>query len=308
MADIKFFVGSSNLPLAKKVSQELGIPLARCEIFHFSNNETRIRIEENVKGKTCLIFQSLSTPVDEYWAETLFFLDALGRSGAKKIIGIIPWLGYQKQDKQFRSGEAVSVAAVIKTFEAMSMDKMITINFHSKNILEYFQNPPVVLSAFPLFLTEIKRQIGQDSSSFVMAAPDQGAYWEREFSRNLKIPLVQVVKDRDRQTSLIPYSSLRIKGKVKGKKVIIVDDNVYTGSTLMQNAKFLKSLGAVKVYCFVTHPIMAGDSPWLLQKSSIDSLTVTDTIFTPIARRFPKLKIISVAKIITHAIRKMNLG
>lgn len=308
MKDFKFFSGSSNLPLAQKVASGLGIELAKAEIDNFSNGETRVRIAEDVSGKTCVILQSLSTPTDENLVETLFFLDALKRGGAKKIIGILPWIGYQKQDKAFRSGEAVSVAVVIKTLETMGLDKIITIDLHSRQIVDYFQNKPVVLSAFELFLNEIKKftpSLSKGPQHLVMVAPDKGAYWQKEFSQKLKISLVTVTKERNKKTSRIAFESLKIKGSVKDKTCIIIDDNLYTGSTLILNAKLLKQKGAAAVLCFVTHPILSGNAPQLLQNSEIDSLTVSDTIFVPQEKRFAKLKIIPVHKLLVDAIRKM---
>lgn len=299
----KLFAGSSNLPLAEKIAKNLGIKLGKTDIFRFSNQETRVRIIDNVKGKTCFLLQSLSTPVDQNWVETLFFIDGLKRSGASKIVGIIPWLGYQKQDKQFRSGEAISVAVVIKTLEALGMDTMITFDLHSRLIVSYFKNTPIVLSAFPIFLEEIKNKIGKNYNDFVMVVPDEGAYWQKDFSKKLSIPYVEVAKKRDLQTSKIPFESLSIKGEVKGKTCLIIDDNVYTGSTLIHNAKLLKRNGAKKVYCFVTHAILSGDSPRQIQNSEIDSLTVTDTIFIPKEKLIKKLKIISIADSLGEAIQ-----
>lgn len=303
--NFKFFSGSSNLVLARKVAKLLGVSLAKAEIYRFSNNEIRVRIEEDVKNQTCIILQSLSTPSDKNWVELLFFLDALKRSGAKKIIGVIPWLGYQKQDKQFRSGEVVSVAVVIKTLEALGMDTMITFDLHSPIISTYFQNPPVTLSAFPLFLEEIKKLVGKKNDKFVMVAPDKGAYWAKEISRKLSISLAQVAKERDKQTAEIAFESLKIKGEVQGKTALIVDDNIYTGSTLIHNAKLLKKTGATGVICFVTHPVLSGNAPALIQASEIDRLMVTDTIFVPTKKIFPKLAIISIAQPLAEAIRKM---
>jgi ribose-phosphate pyrophosphokinase len=300
--DFKLFSGSASFSLAQRVAQNLEADLAQAEVFKFSNQETRVRIIDDVGGKTCFILQSLGTPTDENWAELLFFLDALKRSRAKKIIGVIPWLGYQKQDKQFRNGEAVSVAVVIKTLEASGMDKAITIDLHSRIILSYFQRKPIVLSAFPLFLEEIKKIIKQKESGFVMVAPDEGAYWAKDFSRKLKIDFATVTKERNKNTAEIPYDSLRIEGEVKNKTAIIVDNNIYTGSTLICNAKFLKAHGAQRVICFVTHPILSPEAPALLEKSEIDALTVTDTIFVPKKKLFPKLKIISVAPLLAKTI------
>ena len=305
MKDFKIFAGNSNLPLAQKVAWELKVSLAKSEIYKFTNNEIRVRIKEEVGGKICLLLQSLSTPADENWAETLFFLDALKRSGAKKIIGVVPWLGYQKQDRQFRSGEAVSVAVVIKTLEALGMERMITFDLHSPIVSTYFQKPPVILSAFPLFLEEIKKLIGKKNEQFVMVAPDEGAYWQKEFSRKLGMALAMVTKERNKQTAYIPFESLKISGEVNGKTAIIIDDNIYTGSTLVHNAKLLKKMGATRVICFVTHPVLSGDAAMLIQASEIDRLTVADTIFVPQEKQVSKLSVISIAKPLAGAIREM---
>lgn len=304
MVDFKFFSGSSNLPLAQKVAKNLGVPLGKVEIFRFSNGETRVRIEEDVENKTCFIFQSLSTPTDSSWAELLFFLDALKRRRAKKIIAVVPWLGYQKQDKQFRTGEAVSVAVVVKTFEAMGMDQIITFDLHSRLIVSYFKNPPVVLSAFPLFLEEIKKLTGKYKKDFVMVAPDDGAFWSSVLAEKLGIPLALVTKKRDKKTAVIS-PNLTIQGQVAGKIAVIVDDNVYTGRTLILNGNLLKKKGALKITCFATHPVFSGNAPSEIQNSEIDALTVSDTIFVPPEKKFPKLSIVSIEGILSKEIQEM---
>lgn len=303
MSDFLFFSGSSNLPLAQKVARGLGIKLSKAEIDHFSNNETRVRVDENVKAKTCIILGSMNDPVEKNWVELLFFIDALKRAGAKKIIGIIPWLGYQKQDKAFRSGEAVSVAVVIKTLETLGMEKIVTFDLHNPGIVNYFENKPIVLSALPLFLRHCN-----NAKMFVMVAPDAGAFWAEDFAKKLGIDFLQLEKRRDKKTARITFVlQSRISARLDGKTAIMIDDMIYTGQTLIQSAEILKKMGAKKVICFATHAIFSGNAASDLQNSEIDSLTVTDTILIPEEKRFPKLKIISVGQSIINALKDIHV-
>lgn len=192
---------------------------------------------------------------------------------------------------------------VAKTLEVIGMDRLITFDLHSKQIAGYFKNPPIILSAFPLFINEI-RNLKFGIRNLILVAPDEGAYWTKGFANKLGIGLVQMDKTRDKVTARIS-ENLMIHGDVNGKTCIIIDDNIYTGKTLILNAKALKDKGARAVLCYVTHPILSGNAPKLLQESEIDSLTVTDTIFVPKEKIFSKLKIISIAHPLAEAIGKM---
>ncbi len=149
---MKLFSGSSNTKLAYKIGNELGIQISPLEIFIFPDQERRVRVETDVIDEDCVIIQSTSTPADTYYMELFFIADALKRAGARSITLIMPYVGYQRQDHIFRSGEAVSMQVITKTLESVGIDKIITFDLHSLKIPEFFHIPVTHLSALPLFV------------------------------------------------------------------------------------------------------------------------------------------------------------
>ena len=162
---MRIFSGSSNKKLAEKIAQQLNIPLSPLEIHVFPDEEKRIRVIERVVGEDCVVVQSASTNADKNYMELFFIADALKRSGARSITGVVPYLGYQRQDHVFREGEAVSLEVIIKTLKAIGVDKIITFDLHSIRIPELFHIPVKHLSALPLFVHKI-REYGFDKSRF----------------------------------------------------------------------------------------------------------------------------------------------
>jgi ribose-phosphate pyrophosphokinase len=280
------FAGSSNLSLARKIARRTGLKLGRMELSRFDNDEARVWIKEKDIGDKCVVVQSLSQPTDHNLVELLLICDALKRKGVKKIIGIVPWLGYSKQDKVFREGEPLSIEVVAKILKVAGLSKLITIDLHNEKIKKYFRIPVVNLSATKVLANEVV--VDKET---VVVAPDKGAVDKsKKLAKLLKCPVVLLDKVRDLSTGEV--SILGMRGEVKGKKAIIIDDLIVTGGTLIKTAKYLRSLGVQSIKVLVTHHLYVKGVQRKLDKRVIDRVVATDTV--EVKEKSKKLKIVSV--------------
>lgn len=278
MSKMKSFIisGSSNLNFASNLSKATKIPLARINSGRFSNGEAKVRIEEEIYGKKFYIVQSLSIPVDEHIMELCLIIDALKRGGAEKIVAVIPWFGYGVQDKVFMPGEALSSKVVIDFLQTAGIHSLITIDLHSDNIVGFFEVPVVHLTAIPLFANYIKKKYGKNS---LVVSPDfGGAKRARRFAKNMGQEGVIGIIDKER--SLI-NGSLTLRGinlEVKGRIVVLPDDFISTGGTLLGVTHLLKINRAKKIIACISHPLLVGESAKKIAESDLDELAVTDSV------------------------------
>lgn len=295
---MKIFSGTSNRPLAEKIAINLGLKLSDIEVFIFPDGEKRIRILDKVTGEDCVVVQSTSNPTDENYMELFFIVDGLKRSGAKSITAIVPYFGYQRQDHVFREGEAVSANVIAKILDALKVDKLIIVEPHSRKTKDAFTIPVLYLSALSLFVKTIKEVGG----SGTLVSPDMGGIVRiKQLSESLEnMPYAVIEKNRDLSTGRV--SGSHIEGSIN-KNVFIVDDMISSGGTIEMAAKLLYKNGAENIYVFATHPVFSGNAPKVLQESLVKKIYVTDTIFVPKEKIFPKLGILSVAKMIAEQLK-----
>ena len=296
-----FFSGNSNPSLASQVTSQLGIQLGKAEIIRFADSECRVRIEEDVEGKDIFIIQSLVNPVDENLMEFLLLGDAVKRGEARKIIAVLPYHGYARQDRVHRPGECLSAQVVAKLIEVVGYDKLVTCELHNETILGFFKIPVVHVSGLSVFQSEVEKI----KNDIVVITPDAGALKRSQrFAEELDLPLALIEKKRD-LSQAHKILSMRVVGDVKDKIALIVDDVIVTGGTLVNAAFLLKQKGAKQVIAAATHADFVGGADKILQDSPLDKIWVTDTIFVPEEKRFPKLQIFSIVPALTSAIRKL---
>lgn len=295
------FSGNSNPALAEEISLKLGIPLGKAEIIRFADSECRVRVEEEVEGKDVFIIQSLSNPVDEYLMEFLLLGDAVKRGEAAKIIAVLPYHGYARQDRVHRAGECLSAHVVAKLIESIGFDKLITVELHNETILGFFEMPVVHVSGLDIFKDEIARM----GKNVVVITPDAGALKRSQrFSEGLDVPLALIEKKRDLNTAH-KILSMRVVGDVSGKTAVIVDDVIVTGGTLINAAYLLKQKGVREVIAIATHADFVGGADKILRDSPIDKIWVSDTIYMKEELKFPKLKVFPIASTIASVMKKM---
>lgn len=272
---MKLVAGSSNFPLAKKIAGKLKIKLLKVKISHFANSEKRVWVEDEVKGDNIILVQSFSQPTDEKIIEFLLLTDALERAGASHINFVLPWMGYSLQDKVFRPGEPIAAKVVADLVSHSYVKRIFLFDVHNPSIAGFFSTSTHQISAVELFTHHIQNNF--DLSQAVVASPDFGGLKRsREMAKKLKLQLVNIDKHRDPNTNKIDQMSLH--GEVKNKTVLVFDDVIVSGGTMIKAAKVLKAEGAKDINFFATHGVFAEGSAKKLAQSAIDSIVVTNSV------------------------------
>lgn len=309
---MKLFVGSSSETLGKKVSELTGIPLGRWQLFKFGDSEVKPQVQDAVRGEDVVVFQSTSNPVNEAYMELFLLIDALRRSACGRIILAMPYYGYSRQNQQHLPGEPVSAQIMARFLEDVGTDEIISVDLHEEQLTGFFTIPLTHLSALPLLAKSISEEI-DDSSQIVVVSPDQGGVERtRKFRDALgkelegkvanEIGIVEKIRNLEgvHETKMV-----EITGEVKDKIVIIPDDVIVSGGTILHAADAAMAKGATKVYLAATHADFIPETRDKLQNSSAEKVFVTDTITIPEDQKFPKLQIVSVAELLSEQINKL---
>ena len=299
---MKIFSGTSNLELAQSVAGALGVNLGSVEITRFIDNECRVFIQEDVAGEDVVIIQSLSMIADQHLVELCLLGQAAKDLGAKKVTAVIPWMGYSKQDKAFRKGEAISAQLVAKFIEAAGFDAVITVELHSENVIPYFHIPVIELSSHALLVSALKKQSSIELEHACVASPDKGGKTRSEvFAKEANLPMIYLDKVRNYETGRVSITGL--VGEVTGYDVVIFDDIINTGATSIEAARYLKKSGAKRVYMLATHAVLAGSAVTELQEGPVEYIFVSDSIHVAKSKQFDRMSIISLAPLLADALR-----
>jgi len=307
----RLFSGTSNPQLTTGVSNLLHVPLAGSEVVRFENSEIRVRVHEDVKNNTCVLIQSTSNPTDTHLMELFFFCDALRRQEAKRVVGVIPYFGYARQDIQHRPGECVSVNVIIKFLESIGFYKVYTVNLHDEATEGVFSIPFKNMNAFPVLAVEIKKYVKDVSVEKVaVVSPDHGGVERaRKFSDVLfghQDHTISVVEKKRDLEHIHKSVALDLYGDVKGKVAILVDDMVTSGGTLIHAARLCLDRGAAKVLAAVVHHDFAPDATQKLQSSPVEKFFMTDTIALKEDQHFEKLHEVSIAPLLAEELKHLT--
>jgi len=297
---LKIFSGTSNPELAGELAKALKISLSEAEVAVFQNSEIKVTLQESVKDKVCVIIQSTSNPTNNNLMELFLFADALKRNEAKKIVGVIPYFGYARQNVQHRPGECVSANVVIRFLETIGFAEIYTVDLHDEATEGIFTIPFKNLSAFSILAHEIKNYLSDSIKTTVVVSPDQGGVERaRQFAvslygnKNAEISVIEKKRDLNKIHQSV---AIDLYGNVKNKTVILVDDVVTSGGTLINAANLCLERGAKDVLVAVTHHDFTHQSPTKLQQSSIAKIFTTNTIALKTFQKIPKLVVVSVVK------------
>lgn len=297
---MKLFAGTASLQLTKEIAKLTTHKLAKSLVTRFGNSEIKISIQEKVTNETCYVIQSTSNPTDTHLMELFFFADALKRSEVKKIIAIIPYFGYARQNREHKKGESVSVNVVIRFLEYIGFSEIYTFDLHDEGTEGIFTIPFKNLTAYPILAKTLKKSL--DLKNTIVVSPDQGGVERaRNFSINLfegkKSEVAVVEKQRDLE-KIHQSKAIDLYGNVAGKTVVLVDDIITSGRTLVNAAKICKLRGAKDIYGAVTHHDFTKDAVTILQNSPIKKILTTNTISLLSYQKFTKLEEISIAPVI----------
>lgn len=291
--------GSSNQQLATELAKELNLKVIPVKIDKFPNGEKKVQIQEDIHGQNVILLQSFSTPADEYIMEFLLLTDALERMGARHINAVLPWMGYSLQDKVFRSGEPLSAKVVADLVSQSYVKRVLLLDLHNQSIPGFFSVPTRQLSALSLFAQYCSASYQPEE--IIVASPDFGGLKRaREFANTLGVDLVNIDKQRDLKTGAVTVTG--IHGSVEGKTVILFEDCIVAGGTVIETAKILKEKGAKQVHFLATHGIFVKDSQERIQASDVDSVVITNSIeHNHLAAKISK---ISVAPLFAESLRQ----
>ena len=298
------FSGRANPQLAEEVAYQLGTNLVPTSAYEFANSEIYVRYEESVRGSDAFVIQSHTAPVNEWIMEHLLMVDALKRASAKRITVVMPYYGYARQDKKHRGREPISARLMADLFKTAGADRLMSVDLHADQIQGYFDGPVDHLVALPILSQYVRNKYG--SEQLAVVSPDAGRIKVAEqWSKRLGgAPLAFIHKTRDITR---PNESVanRVVGEVKGRTCILVDDMIDTAGTITKAADALMADGAADVIIAATHAILSGPAVDRLKSCHAREVIVTNTLPIPPERHFDKLTELSIAPLLSQAIREV---
>ena len=301
-AELAILSGNANPALAKAICRELKVPLADSFVGRFSEGEIRVKVNENVRGKDVFVIQSTCPPTNDHLMELLIMLDALRRASARRITAVIPFYGYARQDRKDQPRVPITAKLVANLITTAGADRVLTMDLHAGQIQGFFDIPLDHLFAITVFEQYIRRN--KRLKRVVVVSPDVGGIkMARAYAKRLRAGLAIVDKRRDSPDST---EVMHILGDIKGKTCLLVDDLIATGSSLVEAAAALERGGATEVYACVTHPVLSGPARSRIASSRLKELIVTDTIPLGDQKRHPKITVLSVASLLSEAIRRIH--
>ena len=300
---MKLLTGNSNKNLSKKISKYLKNKLVNSSIKKFADGEIYIEINENIRGNSIFIIQSVSYPANDNLMELLLCIDALKRSSAKNITAVIPYFGYARQDRKVVPRTSISAKLVSNLITKAGADRIVTVDLHSGQIQGFFDIPVDNLFSTPIFSRHIKKNLKKNN--LICVAPDVGGVERaRALGKILDVGLAIIDKRRP-----APGKSqvMNVIGNVKGKTCLIVDDIIDSGGTIVNAAKALKERGAKEVHVYVTHGVLSGKAIEKIKKSHIKNLVLTDTIDNEDkVKKARNIHVLTISNLIGEAIKRIS--
>jgi ribose-phosphate pyrophosphokinase len=298
---IRVFSGNANIELARKICDKLGISLGKANVTTFSDGETRVEIDENVRGMDVFIIQSTCPPVNITLMELLIMIDAMKRASADRITAVVPYYGYARQDRKVAPRAPISAKLVADLITTAGANRVLSMDLHAGQIQGFFNIPVDNLFAKPVLMEYMKKHFVDNT---VIVSPDTGGVERaRSFAKRLDASLAIIDKRREGPNEA---EVMNIIGDVKDKKVVILDDMIDTAGTVVQGASAMKNAGALEISVCCTHPVLSGPALERISHSEIKEVLVTDTIpLSDRAKQCKKIKVLSVSGILSEAVRRI---
>lgn len=306
MDEIKVFTGNAHPTLAQSVAGYLNIPLGQCEVFEFSNENTFVRILENVRQRDVFVIQPLSSPVNKSLVELLIMIDALKRASAERITAVVPYYGYGRTDKKDQPRVPITARLVADLLTVAGANRLLTVDLHAPQIQGFFNIPVDELTALYLLARyfEEKDINGRD---LVVVATDIGiSKRARDLAAKLKAPLAIVEKRRVGNDD--KAETLNVIGEVESRIALTVDDEIDTAGSLVGVVGALMDRGAREVYSCCTHPVLSGSAIERIASCSVKEVVVTDTIPVADEKKLAKITVLPIAPLLGEAIQRIHTG
>ncbi len=294
-SNAKIFSGRGSRYLAEKISKKFGEKLGNVKIQEFSDGEIGVEFEDSIRGRFVFLIQSTFSPT-ENMMELLLMIDAAKRASAYKVIAVIPYYGYARQDRKDKPRVAIGSKLVANMLVAAGADRVVTMDLHAPQIQGYFDIPVDHLESSAIFIPYIE---SLNLANLTFAAPDVGsANRIREIASFFETEMVICDKHRKRANEI---ASMVVIGDVKDRDIVLIDDICDTGGTLAKSAGLMMEKGARSVRAFCTHPVLSGNAYENIENSALEELVVCDTI--PLRMQSPKIKVLSTDELFAVAIR-----
>lgn len=296
-APIKFFAGRGSRPLAEKIAEAYGQPLGKTTVLEFSDGELQPYYEESVRGCIVFIIQSTPPPAENIM-ELLLMIDAAKRASAYKVVAVLPYFGYGRQDRKDKPRSSIGAKLMSNLLVSAGVDRMMTMDLHADQLQGFFDVPVDHLYASSIFVPYIK-SLGLDN--LAVAAPDMGGTKRANaYARFLGCQMVICYKTRKKPNVV---EEIRAIGDIKGKNVFIIDDMIDTAGTISLASEMMKNEGALSVRAVATHPVLSGPAYDRINESDLDELIVTNSI--PIKDKSNKIKVLSISELFAEVITKV---
>jgi len=304
----KIFTGNSNKDLALHISHILKQRLGDIDIERFSDGEIRCEINETIRECNIHIIQSTCAPTNDNLMELLIMADAFKRSAALKVIAIVPYYGYARQDRRPQyTRTPITSRLVADMIQSAGIQQLVVVDLHSEQQQGFFKIPTTNVSAAPVIIGDIWKKYKQDMSNIVVVSPDTGGVARaRAIAKKLNDADLAIIDKRRPKAN--QSQVMHIIGDVEGKRCIIVDDMIDTAGTLCKAADALKEQGAATVAAYATHAVFSGKAYDNILESALDEVVVTDTIPLPAGQFCHKVRVISIASLIAETMRRINDG
>jgi ribose-phosphate pyrophosphokinase len=304
MDELKVFTGNAHPLLAQQVADYLGMPLGRCEVFEFSNENIFVRILENVRQRDTFVIQPLCSPVNRSLVELLIMLDALKRASAGRITAVIPYYGYGRTDKKDQPRVPITARLVADLLTVAGANRMLTVDLHAPQIQGFFNIPVDELTAEFILSDYFKKR---KFDNLVVVATDIGiSKRARDVASRLNTPLAIVEKRRMGNDDLT--ETLNIIGEVDGRVALTVDDEIDTAGSLVGVISALEKRGAKQAYACCTHPIFSGKAIQRISSCPVKEVVVTDTVPVSGDKKLDKITVLPIAPLLGEAIHRIHTG
>jgi ribose-phosphate pyrophosphokinase len=304
MDELKVFTGNAHPTLAKAVAKYLKMPLGECEVFEFSNENTFVRILENVRQRDTFVIQPICSPVNKNLVELLIMLDALKRASAGRITAVVPYYGYGRTDKKDQPRVPITARLVADLLTVAGANRLLTVDLHAAQIQGFFNIPVDELTALKLFIDYFKKKSFKD---LVVVATDIGITKRaRDLAAGLDASLAIMEKRREGNTG--KSETMNVIGEVAGKVALTVDDEIDTGGSLRSVVRALKEHRVKEIYSCCTHPIFSGSAVSKLAAAPIKEVVVTDTVPLNDEKKLAKITVLSIAPLLGEAINRIHTG
>ena len=304
MDELKVFTGNAHPILAQEVAEYLRMPLGKCEVFEFSNENIFVRILENVRQRDTFVIQPLCSPVNRSLVELLIMLDALKRASAGRITAVIPYYGYGRTDKKDQPRVPITGRLVADLLTVAGASRVLTVDLHAAQIQGFFDIPVDELTALYLLSDNFKEK---KIKNMVVVATDIGITKRaRDLAAKLNAPLAIMEKRRlgnDDQTETI-----NVIGEVAGRVALTVDDEIDTAGSLVGVINTLEQHGVKEIYACCTHPIFSGKAIGRIAACPVKEVVVTDTVPVSGDKKLDKITVLPIAPLLGEAIHRIHTG